>query len=45
MKDFFTNPLIMLLIFILLFLLISYFVKNNTLKKIQDDLNIVNNEN
>ena len=35
----------MLLIFILLFLLISYFVKNNSLKKIYDDLNIINNEN
>ena len=45
MKKFFTNQLMILLIFILLFLLISYFVKNNTIKEIHDDLNIVNNEN
>ena len=44
MKKFFTNPLMMLLIFILLFLLISYFVKNNIIKEIHHDLNIVNNE-
>lgn len=45
MKNFITNPLIMLLIFILLFLLISYFFKNNSIKEIHNDLNIVNNEN
>ena len=39
------NPLILLLIFILLFLLISYSIKNNLNQKILQNLNIIQQEN
>lgn len=45
MEDLFTNPLFLLISFVLLFLIITYNIKNNINNKILRRLNIIKEEN